>query len=119
MSRSRTKGTAWETRIVHALRLAGFAGAERRALHGTGDRGDIAGIPGLVVEAKNHARTELAGWVDEVEIEARRDGARYGVVWHHRRGKAAPEDGFVSMSGAAFLRLLADAYGIDAPEVTP
>lgn len=113
MSRSKAKGTAWETRIVHALRVAGFSQAERRSLNGVSDRGDIAGVIGLVVEAKNCARTELAQWVDEAETEAVNDGARYGVVWHHRRGRAAPEDGFVTMSGAAFLRLLADALGIE------
>lgn len=116
MSRSKAKGTAWETRIVHALRGAGFVMAERRTLNGIHDRGDITGVIGTVIEAKNCAKTELAAWVDEAEREARNDGARYGVVWHHRRGKASPEDGFVTMSGVVFLRLLADALGIDEAE---
>lgn len=116
MSAAKAKGTRWESDIVRALREAGFVQAERRAGNGTHDRGDIAGVPGLVIEAKNCARTELAEWVDEADCEARNDGARYGVVWHHRRGKAAPEDGYVTMSGATFLRLLADALGL---EVTP
>jgi hypothetical protein len=116
VSASKRKGTAWESEVVRALHAAGFAGAERRALRGTADRGDLTGVPGLVVEAKNCARTELAAWTDEAAVERDRDGARYGIVWHHRRGKAAAEDGFVTMSGRDFLRLLADAYGIDKTE---
>lgn len=113
MSAQRAKGTRWETKVVRALHDTGFVHAERRALRGTGDRGDITGIPGLVIEAKNHKRAELAQWVDEAAAERDRDGARYAAVWHHRRGKAAAEDGFVTMTGADFLRLLADAYGLD------
>lgn len=112
MSAPKDKGTRWETAIVHALRAAGFAGAERRAGRGVRDGGDIAGVPGLVVEAKNCRRDQLAEWVDEAARERVNDGARYGVVWHHRRGKSAPEDGFVTMSGADFLRLLADAQEV-------
>lgn len=112
MSRSKDKGTAWETAIVVALRSVGFYGAERRTPNGTADRGDITGVPGLVVEAKNCGRTELAQWVDEAQIEAYNAGASYGVVWHHRRGRARAADGFVTMTGGAFLRLLADAQGI-------
>lgn len=115
MSAQRTKGTRWENAVVCALHDAGFVHAERRALRGAADRGDITGIPGLVIEAKNHRRAELAQWVDEAAAERDRDGARYAAVWHHRRGKAAAEDGFVTMTGADFLRLLADAYGIEEP----
>ena len=116
MSRSRAKGTAWESRIVEALREAGFAGAERRALNGARDRGDIAGVIGTVIEAKDCQRTELAAWVDEADKEAANDGARYGVVWHHRRGRSAPAAGFVTMSGHTFLLLLKDALGIESED---
>jgi len=50
MSAARAKGTAWETAIVGYLRGRGAPHAERRALNGSNDRGDIAGIPGLVIE---------------------------------------------------------------------
>jgi hypothetical protein len=113
VSASKAKGTKWETEIVRALRDAGFVQAERRAGNGIHDRGDITGIPGLVVEAKNHARTELAEWVKEAITERDNARAMYGVVWHKRRGKAAAEDGYVTMTGGDFLWLLADALGID------
>ena len=50
MSRSKAKGTAAETAVVRFLRAVGFTQAERRTLGGTQDRGDIAGVPGVVIE---------------------------------------------------------------------
>ena len=61
---------------------------------------------GVVIEAKNCKTTTLAAWIDEAAIEQANDGADYAAVWHHRRGKASPADGFVTMTGAAFIRLL-------------
>lgn len=106
MSAAKRKGTAAETAIVTYLRSIGFIHAERRALNGTQDRGDIAGIPAVVIEAKNCARQELAAWVGEAETERDNDGASLGVVWHKRRGKADPRDWFVTMSGEQFAHLL-------------
>lgn len=105
MSAAKGKGTAWETAIVRYLNESGFPNAERRALAGTADKGDIANVP-VVIEAKNCRRDELGGWVDEATSEAVNAGVDVGVVWHHRRGKASPGEGFVTMSGAAFVRLL-------------
>lgn len=111
MGAARTKGTRWESAIAAYLVASGFPAVERRALAGVSDRGDIAGLP-VAVEAKNCARTELAAWVDEANTEATNARAELGgVVWHHRRGKAGPADGFVTMSGATFVRLLQQATG--------
>ena len=87
MSRSKAKGTAAETAVITYLREHGFPTAERRALHGTSDWGDVAGVPGVVIEVKNCARVEIAAWVDEARAECQNAGAAYGVVWHKRRGK--------------------------------
>lgn len=106
MNRSKTKGTAWESAICRYLATQGFPAVERRALAGTADRGDIAGVVGWVIEAKNCKTMALAQWLDEAAIEQANDAADFSAVWHHRRGKAAPEDGYVTMSGAAFVRLL-------------
>lgn len=115
MSRSKAKGTAWETTVCAYLRDQGWTQVERRALHGTSDRGDVAGIPGLVIEAKNEQRQALAAWVDEAEAERANDGAEFGVVWHHRRGKASPAQGYVTMSGDTFVRLLSAAGHAPSP----
>lgn len=70
MSASKAKGTRWESAIVFFLHLAGWSQAERRTLNGAKDKGDISGIPGVVIEAKNQNRLSLAEWVDEAEREA-------------------------------------------------
>jgi hypothetical protein len=115
VSASKDKGTAAETAVVRFLRANGYPHCERRALAGAQDRGDVAGIPGLVVEVKAVARMELAGWLDEASSESvtarnRVDGsialADVPVVWHKRRGKRSPGDWYVTMDGWAFLALL-------------
>jgi hypothetical protein len=117
VSASKRRGTAWESAIVDYLRANGAPHAERRALNGAKDRGDIAGIPGCVIEAKSAARVELAAWLDEAHAERDNDGADLGVVWFKRRGKTSPGDGFVLMSGNALRELLMHA-GYLAPKET-
>jgi hypothetical protein len=119
MNRSKIKGTSAETAVVNYMRGEGFPHVERRALAGNSDRGDLAGVPGLVVEIKNCAKTELAAWVDEARIEQTNDRADLGVVWHKRRGKGSPADWFVTMSGAQFadiLRQLGYGTGVNREE---
>lgn len=103
---SQKKGTAWETAIVEYLRGNGVPHAERRAKNGSKDRGDITGIPGVVIEGKSVARLALAGWMDEATAERANDNAEVGVVWIKRRGKSSPGHGFVIMDGDQLLQLL-------------
>lgn len=112
MNRSKVKGTSWETAIVRYLVEQGWPHVERRTLAGVHDRGDIAGIPGVAIEAKNCKTMTLGAWIDEAETERTNAHADIGVVWHHRRGKSSPADGFVTMSGSMFVALLRFAgYG--------
>ena len=112
MSKSKAKGTKWESDIVDYLRANGFPHVERRALHGTNDKGDIAGIPGVVIECKNQSRLSLAEWVDEAETEAHNDAAEVGMVWHKRRGFGSPGRAYVTMTGEQVAWLLrAAGYG--------
>jgi hypothetical protein len=115
MSASKRKGTAWEAAVVDYLRDNHVPHAERRALNGSKDRGDIAGIPGVVIEAKSAAKVELAAWIDETEKERRNDNASVGATWIKRRGKTDPGQGYVLMTGERFLRLLADAGYVAQP----
>jgi len=109
VSRSRARGTAWEREVVEALRRHGFGRAERRALAGARDLGDVTGIPGVVIEAKNAKTIALAAWLDEANVERANDHADLGVVWFKRRGRVSAEEGFVTMDGATFMVLLAAA----------
>lgn len=119
MSRSKSKGTAAETAVVRFLRSAGFVQAERRTLSGAQDRGDIAGLPGVVIEVKNCQRDSLGAWVAEAELERDNDNAGLGVVWHKRRGTTDPGQWFVTMSGDQFAALLREQQGLDASAVNP
>ena len=118
MTRSRASakaaGTRWESEIVRALIARGWIHAERRRLNGAKDRGDIAGIPGVVIEAKSTNRLELAAAVDEAGAEALNDntgvlGYSHGVAWLKRKGRSRAEDGYVAMTGATFMALLKEA----------
>lgn len=113
MSRTRRTakdaGTRWETAVVDALIAHGWPHAERRRLAGAQDKGDVAGIAGVCIEAKDAQRHELAAWVEEAAREGTNAGARLSVAWAKRRGKPRAEDGYVVMTGAVFMQLLKEA----------
>ena len=109
MSRSKRLGTSWESAVVAYLQEHGWPHAERRVLHGALDKGDVTGIPGLVVECKNTAKIELAEFLDEAEWEKRNARAAVGVAWIKRRGKASAGEGYVLMTGLQFTELLREA----------
>lgn len=118
MSAARRKGTSWETAIVQYLLANGVPHAERRALGGNLDRGDIAGLPGVVIEAKSGA-LHLAQWIAEAETERVNDGADFGIVWAKRPGKTSPADGYAILTGAALIELLRAAGYIAPPPGLP
>ena len=115
MSRPRNRASAkaagrtWETAIVRLLIDRGWPHAERRRLNGTADRGDIAGVPGVVIEAKNTKGYDLATAVDEATAERDNAGAKYGVAWIKRKGRSSAADGYVVLPGHAFVELLKEA----------
>lgn len=87
VNRNKARGTAWETRVVKFLQANGFPYAERRALSGALDKGDI-NVPGVVWECKNAKSIDLAGWVDEMVKEKDNAGVDIGVVVFPRRNHA-------------------------------
>lgn len=106
MNRSKRKGTAGETAVVQALNELGWPHAERRALKGAADRGDIAGLPGVCIEVKNEASYDIPGWLREAAAEKANDGADIGVVWFKLKGKTNPREWCVAMTGQQFAELL-------------
>lgn len=103
MNRAKAKGTGWEVRVRDFLRENGHPNAERLPSESTKDRGDIAGIPGWVVECKNHRQIDLAGWCDEAEREARcAQTTRWAVVFPRRSHQTRKAYAVIS------LALLAD-----------
>ena len=119
MTASRAKGTAAETAVVRFLQdfqavrdariQSGWPHAERRALHGNADIGDIAGLPGVVLEVKSAKRTELAAWLDELDAEIVNAHADTGVLVVKRRGHTNPGKWFAIMSFDRWCVLLNEA----------
>lgn len=106
MSKQRAKGTAAETAVVRYLRDHGFPQAERRALHGTADKGDITGIGPIVLEVKNHKQLDLAGWIKELETEISNAAADTGAVIAKKRGTTDPGEWYAILPVARLVELL-------------
>lgn len=79
MSASKEKGTRAETALAEYLR-GYWPYAERRALCGSVDKGDIAGIPGVVWECKAGERLCIPQWLAETECERVNAGAELGIL---------------------------------------
>src|SRR5690606_41690620 len=90
MSRAKDTGTRAETAVVRYLQANGSPHAERRALRGRQDAGDITGTPGICWEVKARKRpisdTDVAAWLVETETEAAAADAEIGVLVVRRPG---------------------------------
>lgn len=109
VNRSKAKGTSWESECAAYLRANGVPWAERRALGGALDKGDLAGVPEVAFECKAEQSIDLPGYLREAEAERANSGARIGVVWIKRRGKTAAEHGYIVMTPEALMALLREA----------
>jgi Holliday junction resolvase len=93
-NKPKQKGTAAETAVVRYLRANGFPQADRAALHGSQDTGDITGIPDTVIEVKNCKQLQLNQWLEELRCEfytARKlRGAWWGGLWVKKYGSTNP-----------------------------
>ena len=90
-------------------REAGAVHAERRALRGALDAGDVAGVPGVADSCKDCREWRLNEWLDELQAMIRNAGATVGAIWLKRRRKVSPGDAYVIMRGATYVRLLREA----------
>lgn len=117
-NRSKQKGTAAETCVVNYLREQGWKFAERRALAGNLDKGDITGLGPVAIEVKDCKTLTFGPWLEEAKVETKNAGADIGFVWAKRRGKGSPADWFVVMDGTTVVRLLREAgYGDELADI--
>jgi hypothetical protein len=79
LSKSKQKGTLAETAVVELLKEV-WPMAERRALSGINDKGDIAGIPKIVIEVKNQKSYKIPEWLNETKVEKANSDADLGVL---------------------------------------
>lgn len=69
-TKSKARGTDTETKVVRYLIENGFPKAERRALKGVEDQGDVTGIEGLCIEIKGDRSNKVSAWKAETVKEA-------------------------------------------------
>ncbi|WP_346921325.1 hypothetical protein [Glutamicibacter creatinolyticus] len=114
MSRTRASakaaGSRFERQVADYLAETVDDRIDRRVKTGAKDRGDIGGVRAhgqrLVIECKNTARINLAGWIGEAHTQAGNDDALAGVVVHKRHGVGDPAQQWVTMTLADLAALL-------------
>lgn len=115
MSRaSRDKGARWQRVVRDYLDDRGVPCTARSC----GESGDDLvphNVPWLSIELKDHGTMNLAAWVDQARRQADERGCAVAVVWHHRKGKASPADGYVTLRGDDFVRVLDALRDIPIP----
>ncbi len=90
-NRPKAIGTACETAVVRYLQANGFPHAERRALRGELDAGDVTGCPGIAIEikggeaAKSASDAQIEAWLVETETERINANAEIGLLVTQRK----------------------------------
>jgi Holliday junction resolvase len=87
MSKSRARGTAFESRVVSYLKEQGFPYASRLPLSGSKDVGDIGGVVSTVIECKNEKKIDLASYQDETLKEQANANAQVAFAVFPRRSR--------------------------------
>ena len=101
---SRRKGQKAEQAVAKMLRAWGWAARTSRSVQGVQGGADLITDCPLSIEVKDHARMELAAWVDQAVRQA--EPGRPGVVIHHRRGKGQVSDWYATMRVSDLLELV-------------
>ena len=86
------------------LRAWGWAARTSRSVQGVQGGADLITDCPLSIEVKDHARMELAAWLDQAVAQA--EPGRPGVVIHHRRGKGQVADWYATMRVSDLLELV-------------
>lgn len=90
--RPRDIGTKAESAVVKVLTANGFPQAERRALRGERDAGDLTGTPGICWsvkggdQARNASDLDIERWLADLATQMRHARADIGVLVVQRKG---------------------------------
>lgn len=105
-SPQKRKGSAAELAVAKWLNRLGWTGAERSRAGWTDDRGDIDGMPGIVIEVKNCKTISIPAWLRELEVEMANAKAWTGTVIAKRKGSTDPADWYAIMPASVWAALL-------------
>ena len=109
MSKAKQKGTKAESDVVAWLKAEGWVHAERRALSGNLDKGDInMGAP-VVIEVKDHKTITLSEWLKELKVEMENAGVSVGSVIAKKRGTTNVAEWYAIMPASVLAVLLKEA----------
>lgn len=90
MNKPKAIGTKAETAVARYLAANGWPHAERRALRGRQDAGDITGTPGVCWEVKVRSRPpsdqQIADWLSELATATHHAHADIGLLVVRRAG---------------------------------
>jgi hypothetical protein len=110
----KVKGDRWEREVRDYASEHGFPGTEKTRAGYERDRGDLHLAPGLIAQAKNHARINLPEWLAQLAEQVDNAAAEHGFLVVKRRGVADPGRGYAVQELSAHLRLCrAAGYGDD------
>ena len=110
-SANKVKGDVFERALRDHLAAAGFDVERTRAGY-TRDYGDLhvsvgpGGAPGVIVQAKNHARLALSEWLTGLRAQLVDSRAEHGVLVVKRRGVGDPGKSYAVMELDDLLGLL-------------
>ena len=105
----KAKGSQWERDVAKYFQERGYDRVERR--YGAGntiDKGDINGLPRIVLECKNVKAITLSTIVDEALHEQANAKADYGIAIIKRRNKGA-QHAYAVMTLEQLVTLLKEA----------
>lgn len=86
---SKQKGARFERTLAAMFRKYGYTEARRTAQYcgNTGDAADVAGLPGIHIEAKHQEQMRLYDWVAQAKHDAAGTGELPAVF--HKKNNAA------------------------------
>ena len=87
------------------------------AVQGELDRGDIAGLPGVMLECKDHGTISLSDIRKEVARQVDNDDAFLGLACIKQRGKSSPEDAYWLIDARHVPAVIRALSGLPAEEV--
>lgn len=113
MGANKDKGTRAESAVVRLAREMYWPYAERRALTGGKDRGDITGIPGVVIQVKDVERQSVGAWQEATLTQMVHDGANTCILVVKRKYKNPRQwDAYIPMYQLLYeAGDMADAFG--------
>lgn len=115
-NRPRDKGTSAESMVAAYLRENGWPWAERRALNGAVDKGDITGCPALVWEVKYTSTiVKMAEWIRETIQEQLNAKADHGilVIKYRGVGERNMDKWLTAMRSLEFRKLVMQTWPVD------